>query len=382
MKKIRTGIIGVGNMGSTHAKNILDGKCPELELVAVADIDPGRLQWCAEKSGELRCFESADAMLESGLLDACIVAVPHYQHPDWAIKCFDRHIHVMVEKPAGVYTAQVRRMNEAAEKSGVVFGMMFNQRTNSMYRKMRELMQSGELGALHRVSWIITDWYRAQLYYDSGDWRATWRGEGGGVLLNQCPHQLDLLQWICGMPARVEAKLHFGKWHDIEVEDDVTAYLEYPGGATGLFVTTTGDCPGTNRFEVTCEKGRMVAEGKELKITRLKTALDSFRADTVFGKPEYTDETITYPDQGLQHIGVLNSFASCILKGTPLIAGGEEGLDGLMLSNAMHLSAFTGKAVSLPIDDQLYYRELMKRVKASGKKVTGQSILADVAGTY
>ena len=227
-EKIKLGIIGIGNMGSGHAGNIKNGSCPEIELVALADINPERLAWAKEQNyaENITYFNTAEEMLDSGIINACIIAVPHYDHPKYAIECMKRGIHVMVEKPAGVYTKQVREMNEEAEKHPeVVFGMMFNQRTNCVYRKLRELVQSGEYGEIRRTNWIITDWYRPQFYYNSGDWRATWSGEGGGVLLNQCPHQLDLWQWICGMPIKVESHLHFGKWHDIEVEDDVTTYF-------------------------------------------------------------------------------------------------------------------------------------------------------------
>ena len=273
MDKIRLGIIGIGNMGSTHAKNVIAGKCPDFELTAVADIKPERIEWGKEnlKSDEhevnITYFGNADEMLDSGLIDACIVAVPHYFHTEYAIKCMKKNIHVMVEKPAGVYTKQVRQMNDEAKKHpDIVFGMMFNQRTNHVYRKMRELVQSGQYGQIRRTNWLITNWYRSQCYYDSGDWRATWSGEGGGVLLNQCPHQLDLWQWICGMPVSVEAHLHYGKWHDIEVEDDVTAYVEYENGATGVFITSTGDACGSNRFEIQMDKAKLVVENDKLKV--------------------------------------------------------------------------------------------------------------------
>lgn len=385
MDKIKLGIIGFGNMGSGHAKTIVEKKkCPQIELVAIADVNPARLKAAAVLYPDVQLFDTAEAMLDSGVMDACLVAVPHYGHTHYAMECFKRHIHVMVEKPAGVYTKQVREMNEAAKNSDVVFAMMFNQRTNPMYIKMRELIQSGELGEIRRTNWIITDWFRSQFYYDSGDWRATWSGEGGGVLLNQCPHQLDLWQWICGMPAKIDVKMHFGKWHDIEVEDDVTAYVEYSNGASGLFVTTTGDYPGSNRFEVTCERGTMVAEGTTLTVTRLGESLKDFTGYGMdaFAKPGKTVETFKFEDKGPQHAGVLNAFAGRILNGTPLIAGGEEGINGLTISNAMHLSAFLGKEITLPIDEDLYYEELMKRVKTSRKKEHVEAVVSDTSGTY
>ncbi|MBQ7566339.1 MAG: Gfo/Idh/MocA family oxidoreductase [Oscillospiraceae bacterium] len=385
MEKIRLGILGIGNMGTSHVKNVaIKGKCPKIELVAVADSNPDRLAWAEENVPDVQRFSSAEEMLDKGGLDAMLVAVPHYFHPKYAMEAMARGVHVMVEKPAGVYTKQVREMNEFAAKSGVTFAMMFNQRTNPLYIKMHELMASGELGNLRRANWIITDWYRPQEYYDSGAWRATWSGEGGGVLMNQSPHQLDLWQWICGLPQTVEAKLRFGAWHDIEVEDDVTAFMQYENGATGVFITTTGDCPGSNRFEITCDRGTMIAEGKKLTITRLATPLSEFtgKEQGAFSKPEKTVEEIVFEDKGPAHPGVLNAFADHILTGAPLVAPGEEGIRGLTLSNAMHLSAFLGKPVTLPLDEELYYNELMKRVKTSRRKENVSTKVSDTSGTY
>lgn len=270
MSKLRIGVIGMGNMGSDHAKKLNKGIVPEAELTAVSEMDGNRLEDAKTYlQGDIGYFATPDELMDSGLCDAVIIATPHYDHPRLAIMAFTKGLHVLCEKPAGVYTKQVREMNEKARESGRIFGMMFNQRTNPMYRKMHELVHSGELGAIKRVNWIITDWYRSQAYYDSGSWRATWAGEGGGVLINQCPHNIDLLQWICGMPAQVRAFCHEGKWHNIEVEDDVTAYMEFPNGATGVFVTTTADLPGTNRLEITLEMGKLVCENNTLTLHKL-----------------------------------------------------------------------------------------------------------------
>ncbi|MEG0215279.1 MAG: Gfo/Idh/MocA family oxidoreductase, partial [Hungatella sp.] len=286
-------------------------------------------------------------------------------------------------KPAGVYTAQVREMNAVAERSDRVFAMMFNQRTNCIYRKMHELVTGGTLGAVKRVNWIITDWYRTQYYYDSGSWRATWDGEGGGVLLNQCPHNLDLLQWICGMPSKVQAFTHEGKWHDIEVEDDVTAYLEYPNGATGVFVTTTADAPGTNRFEITLEMGKLVCEEEKLTLYRLSENERIFckTATGGFQKPDCEKLVVETDGENEQHIGVMKAFAGKILHGTPLIAEGVEGIRGLTLSNAMHLSGWLGEAVTLPLDEGRFLAELTKR-RESSKKKEGREIVFDTTGSY
>lgn len=386
MEKVKIGVIGIGNMGSGHCKNILSGLCPDIELAAVADISAERRAFAKENYPEsVAIFDDAMKMLDSGLINAVIVAVPHYFHPQYVIAALERGIHAMSEKPAGVYTKQVREMNEAAAKSDAIFAMMFNQRTDHIYRKMREIVQSGELGAIRRTNLIITNWYRPQAYYDSGAWRATWAGEGGGVLLNQCPHNLDYWQWICGMPVRVEAHMSFGKWHDIEVEDDVTAYVEYANGATGTFITTTGDCAGTNRFEINFDQGKLVSENGKLYMWKAECSEQEWSAKNTipFGAPELICTEVETDGKSEQHVGVLNAFAGAILRAEPLVARGEEGINGLTLSNAMHLSAWLGHAVEIPFDEDLYYEELKKRIAISRLKTNvTTSTVADLDSTY
>ena len=387
-KKIRLGIIGIGNMGSGHACRVADGECPDFVLAAVADINPARKEWADKRLGEkVAFFDNAEQMLDSGLIDACIVATPHYAHPTLAIECMKRSIHVMVEKPAGVYTKQVREMNETADRHPeVVFGLMFNQRTNCVYRKMRELVQSGDFGRIRRTNWIITDWYRPQCYYDSGDWRATWAGEGGGVLMNQCPHQLDLWQWICGMPVKVDTHMKFGLWHDIEVEDDVTAYVEYENGATGVFVTTTGDAHGSNRFEIQMDRAKLLVENDRLYLEEFSVPEPEWSASNKEPFASMPAKKSIVETDGLnpQHTGVVNAWGGAILRGEPLVADGREGIRGLMLSNAMHLSGFLGREVTMPIDEDLFYAELKKRIATSRRMETGPAgnVVADLSNTY
>lgn len=384
MKQIRLGIIGIGNMGSAHCRSILDGKIPEITLAAVADRKASRRVWAAENlPKEVHLYDDGEALIKSGTCDAVLIAVPHYQHPGLSVLAFENGIHVMCEKPAGVYTKQVREMNQAAQKTDRVFAMMFNQRTNCVYRKMHELVHSGAYGEIMRVNWIITDWFRTQFYYDSGEWRGTWDGEGGGVLLNQCPHQLDLLQWICGMPKTVQAICHEGKWHDIEVEDDVTAYLEYPNGATGVFITSTGDTPGTNRFEITMEQAKLVCEGDKLTLYQLAENGREFckRVQEGFLTPDCEVIAVETDGENPQHVGVLQAFAGRILHGTPLVAGGEEGINGLMLSNAMHLSSWTKQPVDLPVDEVRFLEELNKR-RATSVKKDSVDVTLNTEGSY
>ena len=388
MDTVRLGIIGIGNQGSYYARSIGLGDWDDtgLTLAAVADRNPARLDWARQTLPEsVVLFDDALTMLDSGTIDACVVAVPHYDHPKYVMACLERGIHVMCEKPAGVYTNQVREMNACAEKHPeVVFGMMFNQRTNCVYRKMRELVQSGKYGRVRRANWLITDWYRSQYYYDSGDWRATWAGEGGGVLLNQCPHQLDLFQWILGMPETVQATMRFGQWHDIEVEDDVTALMTWPDGHTGVFITSTGDPHGTNRFEVQMDGAQLVATGDKLTVYELEALEQDWMKTNKkpFGSvPGRSFEPET-DGENPQHRGVLKKWAAAILRGEPLVAGGAEGINGLTLSNAMHLSAFTGKPVTLPFDEDLYEAELKKRVATSRRKTGGTAVVADTGNSF
>lgn len=384
MDKVRLGIIGIGNMGRDHIRNIVAGKCPEIEVTAAADRQSARRDWVRQTLPEAAVFCEGSELIASGTCDAVLIATPHYQHPPLAQEAFAHGLHVMCEKPAGVYTLQVRDMIASADAHpDRVFGMMFNQRTNCIYRKAKELIDGGEIGEIKRVSWIITDWYRTQFYYDSGAWRATWAGEGGGVLLNQCPHQLDLLQWLTGLPVRVQAHLHEGKWHDIEVEDDVTAYLEYANGATGVFITTTADAPGDNRLEITGTKATLLCEGGRLILKRLeqderewcRTCPEGFKA------PGFTQAEVETDGRNEQHSGVLNAFADAILHGGRLIADGREGINGLMLSNAMHLSSWLGQPVTLPIDEVQFKRLLDERIATSRIK-TGEDVISSTAGTY
>lgn len=358
-------------MGSGHCQTILSGKVPNMKLAAVADIKQERRDWAKKNlPDDIPIFDSDKDLIASGICDAVMVVVPHYFHPEISIRAMQQGLHVLCEKPAGVYTRQVQEMNNVAEKSGKVFAIMFNQRTNPAFIKMHDLVRSGELGTIKRVNWIITDWYRTQAYYDSGEWRATWDGEGGGVLLNQCPHQLDLLQWICGMPIRVSAHCHIGKWHHIEVEDDVTAYLEYENGATGVFIASTGDAPGTNRFEIDLSGGQLIYADNHLTCYKLKEDERQFmyRCKIKMEKPKGEYIPMIIDADCPEHAGVMRAFAGKILNNTPLVADGREGIKGLTLSNAIYLSSWLGQMVNIPFDEAQYLQELNKRREKSVKK--------------
>jgi len=358
---VRFGIVGCGLMGKGHATSIHEGKVSGAVLTAICDTNPAALEWANGKN--IKTYNTSTEMFASGEIDAVLIATPHYDHPIIAMEALEKNIHVMSEKPAGVFTKNVRELNEKAAKTNAIFAIMYNQRTHPIYSKMREMVQNGELGTLKRTSWLITDWYRPQAYYNAGGWRATWKGEGGGVLINQCPHNLDLWQWICGMPKRVTAFTHNGKWHDIEVEDDVTAYVEYENGATGIFVTTTADCPGNNRFEVMGDLGKLVCENGELIHYKLEMSEREFNNTNteMFASPKFERIVIDCSGEYTQHNGVLAAFVQKINGQGELLAKGEEGINGLTISNAMHLSSWLGKTVELPLDEDLFLAELEKR---------------------
>lgn len=387
MAEVRIGIIGIGNMGSSHARQIVQGKVPGGVLAAVCDTDPARLAWAAKEFGdEVQRFDNAQAFFDAKVVDGVIVATPHYDHPPLSIEGLQRGLHVLCEKPVGVYTQAAEELNAVAATSDRKFTMMFNQRTVPAHQKIKELIESGELGAMRRANWIITDWYRTEFYYRSGGWRATWAGEGGGVLLNQCPHQLDLWQWICGLPKRVRAFCHFGKFHDIEVEDDVTAYMEYDNGATGCFITTTGEAPGTNRFEYVGTKGKLIFEDGKLTFHRNRVPVDQhlLEATTGFGKPECWTCDIPIHGEATNHAGIMSDWVQAIQGEKELFVQGVEGINGLSLGNAMLMSAWTDGWVDLPVDGARFRELLEERVKTSTykKPEVVAHVQNDMSGTF
>ncbi|SFL55583.1 Predicted dehydrogenase [Gracilibacillus orientalis] len=375
MAKVRLGIIGLGQQGGAYGNMIKEGRISNIEIGAICDIDPEKKKWADQEFPDVPFYQDYIDMLASGDVDAIVTCVPHYLHPEMGIEALDRDVHALLEKPAGVYTKQVKEINEFANnKPDLTYAIMFNQRTNLLYQKVKEIIDHQEIGNIRRTNWIITSWWRPQGYYDAGSWRATWDGEGGGVLVNQAPHQIDLLQWICGMPKKVYTKAQYGYQRNIPVEDDVTTILDYGNGATGVFITCTHDVLGTDRLEIYGDKGKIVVDdSKKVTIKRLnkpeKEMSDTMSMQEVSKllKGEgsgaiYQEEVLEFDSVwGGQHRAVLENFAANILDGTPLIASGSDGINGVELANAMHLSSWLNKEISLPIDENLYVEELNKR---------------------
>jgi len=365
MNKVRLGIIGVGGMGGGHARNVIAEKITGVELTAVADVSPEVLKKFPGQKG----FSSGEELIKSGLVDAILIATPHYSHTPLGIAGLQNGIHVLVEKPISVHKADCERLISAHTDKKVVFAAMFNQRTDPIFRKLKHLITTGELGEIRRVNWIVTNWFRPMAYYGSGGWRATWAGEGGGVLLNQCPHNLDLWQWLFGMPKSIRAFCAYGKYHPIEVEDDATAFLQYENGTTGVLITSTGEAPGTNRLEVTGERGKVVLEHGKLQFTRNEIPATEFSKTTkeAFSSPAIWDVTIPIHGSGGQHIEIIQNFIDAIQKGTPLIAPAEEGINSVELANSMLLSSDSQQTIELPMNSSTYEAWLKKKSESSPK---------------
>ncbi|MCP5520043.1 MAG: Gfo/Idh/MocA family oxidoreductase [Verrucomicrobiales bacterium] len=365
MDSVRIGIIGLGNIGKYHAGYLQEGRVSRCALTAVADPFAPLAPW--EQKG-LKTFSDGETMMRSGEIDAVIIATPHYQHTTLGIAAFEAGLHVMVEKPISVHKADAERLIAAhAQQDGRVFGAMFQLRTEPRYMRMKRVIESGELGDIVRVNWINTDWFRTEIYYASGGWRATWKGEGGGVLLNQCPHNLDILQWLCGMPSRVRGFCQIGRYHNIEVEDNVTAYLEWSNGATGVFITSTGEAPGTNRFEICGTRGKLLLEHNRLHFTRNDTDMLTFSRESKvgFAKPEVWNAEIPFADVPAQHATLMQNFVDAILDGTDLVAPGADGMNSIELANSALYSSLVGQTIDLPLDGAAYESKLQQLIAES-----------------
>lgn len=361
---VRIAVIGIGNMGRAHAVNLFKGEVEGATLTCVCDTDKEKIEWAKETFKEkVAYFDDYKEMFKTNLFDLVLIATPHYDHPTIAIDAFKAGFHVLTEKPAGVDVESVRKMNLYSLVSGKTFSIMYNQRTDSLFQTLKYYIDLGVLGEIKRTVWIINNWYRTQHYYDSATWRASWNGEGGGALINQCPHNLDIWQWIMGMPDKISAHCNEGLFHKIGVEDDATIYAEYKNGASAVFITSTGEYPGTNRLEISGTMGKAVAEDGVLKLFLLDENEEKIRFESNESMPteKVTPITISFKEEKDGHILLLQNVVNHIEKGEELIAPGVEGIRGLTISNAAYLSAWTKKEVKLPFNEKKFNRYLNKK---------------------
>ena len=359
---MKLGVIGLGAIGSMHIKNIRDGKVSGVEIACVCDekyIDP-------VKFAGLKAYSNVDDMLKDPNVEAVLVATPSFNHFELAKRCLEAGKHVLIEKPVALTSFDARRIVETAKAMGKVCGVMLNQRTTPLYTRIKQLVSSGELGRVNRASWFMTNWYRPQIYFTSSSWRGTWKGEAGGALINQSIHNIDIFAWVFGMPKKLRAWCKFGKYHDIEVEDEATAYFEFPDNMTATFATATGEFPGTNRLEIACDRGFVVAENDKLKITRFDSLSDYTRnTKYVFGTPECTTTEESFDGKGAQHSGVIGNFAAAVDSGAAFDFDAQEGYNSVCLANAMLLSSWTNADVSFPFDDEAYAKLLAQKTAQS-----------------
>jgi predicted dehydrogenase len=384
MEIVRLGIVGLGNMGRAHLGNIRAGKVPGLKVTALCE-SSGTLPDLQE--GE-HGYKDVSAMINSGHIDAILICTPHFSHTTIGIEALGKGLHVLVEKPISVHKADCERLIAAHTDKTKIFAAMFNMRTNATFRKVKELIDSGEIGAVRRVHWEVTNWFRTNYYYATGGWRGTWKGEGGGVLMNQCPHNLDLFQWLFGMPQRVRGFCQFGRFHQVEVEDDVTAVLQYDNGTTATFVTSTGEAPGRNVLEISAEQGRLtVTDGTKIHFQRNRKPMSQFcmEAEAAFAMPENWHIDIPVDTTGGQHVEILQNFANAILKGEKLLSPAEEGIYSVELANAILLSTWQDKTIEFPMSSADYERILIEKGESSTfqkSKVVAKASADDFAKSF
>jgi len=362
-KVVKLGIVGLNGMGGVHAQRILSGLVPRLKITALCDLNEKVLESYKEHK-DVGLFTDSSEMIKSGIIDAVLIATPHFFHSVIGIEALQAGLHVLVEKPISVHKAEAEKLIAARQNDNQIFCGMFNLRAEPHYMKIHSMLENGELGKITRINWITTKWFRSEAYYSAVRWRATWKGEGGGVLVNQCTHQLDLWAWFFGMPKNVRANCYFGKYHDIEVEDEVTAFMEYDDGVTGVFITTTGEAPGTNRLEITGDRGKLIFENSELKFYRNEVETSKFSKTTnnAFEEPDCWDIVVPCEENNDQHKIILQNFTDSILDEKPLIAPGEEGIKAVELANAFLYSSLTNQTVEFPLDSKEFEKYFNKLV--------------------
>jgi predicted dehydrogenase len=377
---VRVGVIGVGNIAKQHIDNIISGEVQGCEIRAICSRSGSEL------AAELRVQHFADyrVLCDSGLVDALIIATPTMAHFAMAKYALERKLHVMLEKPMGLSSFEGEALLQYADKH-TVFSLMLNQRADPTFSKMKQIVDSGVLGPIQRTHWTMTNWFRPEIYFQVSDWRATWKGEGGGMLLNQCIHNLDVFQWICGMPEHVQGFCEFGKYHEIEVEDEVTAYMRYANGATGLFVGSTGEAPGVNRFDIIGDKGSLHFDSGQLTLNRNQQSTAEFnrQTDDMFGMPECKSEAIKIKDHVNQHALIMNNFIDAINHGGALITPAEQGLASLDMANAMLLSTWAKRPVKLPLDRKAYQEALEDKIATSSlRQKSDKKARVDMSASY
>ena len=388
MKEIRLGIVGMGVQGSLYANILTDTPIPYMPpikkpngcvLTAVSSRSEQAKEFASHLSG-VTYFSDWKEMIDSGLCDAIVITVPHFLHHDVTIYALEAGLHVLCEKPADVRASDVKKMLSAQKNASkpLVLATLFNQRTNPIFRRLKEYISSGEFGQMRRVNWICNNWWRPDSYYQSNAWRGTWNGEGGGITVNQIPHQLDLLNMLCGVPSSVYSINRYGCHRDIAVENDVTISLEYPNGATGVFIACTHDPLGTDRLELSFDKAKIVVENSNrAKVYRFHQSEQEWNESLSMRdlmmmrqNPDnlYSVEELDFqPTYGTEYVEIFENFINNILNEEPLFATMEDGLNEVQLANSIQLSGWTKQPVDNPSSETAYNDLLTQMMEKENK---------------
>ena len=360
MRAIRFAVVGTGNIGQQHINLLRSGDIKNAELVATVSRSG------AAVAASVPHFSSLESLLKAHCCDAVLIATPTMDHVTAAQLAAERGLHVLLEKPLAMSVGQSQSLIDNMP-SDIQFAVMLNQRFHPAYAAIKRLLNDGRIGAIQRYTWTMTAWYRPDVYYKVSRWRGTWPGEGGGLLINQCIHNLDIMQWLFGLPDRLSAKVAFGRYHDIDVEDEVTAILEHDSGSVGLLQASSGEAPGFNRLEIIGDEGVITWDDKELTLLKADQSVSEHCATTreMFGMPSFTRETILLEEGVNQHAQVVQNFVDALTQGSRLLTPASEGLGSLQLANGMLLSQWDDSAIALPIDSHRYEQLLSERIASS-----------------
>lgn len=354
---LRYGLLGAGVVAGMHLDAL--AQLEEVELVGIAAHDFDAAEARARDHG-CRAFARNEELLAQEL-DVVVVGTPHPSHAELAIAALESGAHVLCEKPLAPEAREADAMIAAADRAGLLLGVCFQQRFRPVIEAAKRLIDEGRLGTLVRAS-VVDPWYRPHAYYASADWRGTWKGEGGGILMNQAPHTLDLLCHLAGPPVTAWG-LAQRRAQPMEAEDTATALLTYPEGAVGTVAVSTLE-PGEQRIELVGDRGRIEIVGETLRFERFDPPISEHlvAATEMFAAPDRVAEEVELPPGRGDHLALHTDFAAAAREGREPRVPGREALWSLELANAIVLSTHEQRAVPLPVDREAY-RSLLAQLR-------------------
>lgn len=368
---IRIGIAGIGFIAEEYIKLITGGAVQGADITALSSRNAAHMAEIKEKYNLKNAvlFTDYEDMLRCGRIDMVMICTPHFQHPKMAISAIERNIHTLIEKPVGVFPEELDALEHCIRNHAhVQSGVLYCRRTNPIYASIKQLLEEGALGTIKRITWIITDMYRPQIYFDSVSWRGTYSAEGGGMLMNQVSHHIDLLVWLCGLPEDMQAHCYTAQERNIEVENEVSITMEYSGKAIGQFIASTRECPGSNRLEISGSKGQIILENERKLIARtLQTDEKEFAVATQesYGKIPYEEweQILEAPDNRILQAAIVNNFLRALEGKAQVLCPVMEAIQAQQFIQGAYLSSWQEKKLKLPVDTDAYTAELRKRMK-------------------